>query len=157
MVRSRRLYYVPMLGNVCLCVTSMYNIVSRSSVLVVHQFYDECWYDKIPYMWLLAISLQNQRHTCCRKLSQCDQYSNAAEEGEFDNDLAFVRILCVCVCVQVCNHPDLFELRPILSPLRLSALESYMPSMLLTVFQHDPFKVSGLLLDLHTARECDIG
>ena len=45
---------------------------------------------------------------------------------------------------QVCNHPDLFEPRPTLSPFRMTAIRYYTASLVLHAMQYDPFKVSTL-------------
>lgn len=47
-----------------------------------------------------------------------------------------------CVFSKVCNHPDLFEPRPIISPFRMESLHFYVPSPILTAIDYDPFKVS---------------
>ena len=46
--------------------------------------------------------------------------------------------------MQVCNHPDLFEPRPILSPLRMAALEFYTASLVLRATEYNPFEVGGI-------------
>ena len=45
------------------------------------------------------------------------------------------------LCTQVCNHPDLFEPRPTLSPFRMTAIRYYSASLVLHAMQYDPFKV----------------
>jgi superfamily II DNA/RNA helicase len=41
---------------------------------------------------------------------------------------------------KVCNHPDLFEPRPTLSPFRMTAIRYYTASLVLHAMQYDPFK-----------------
>ena len=48
--------------------------------------------------------------------------------------------------LQVCNHPDLFEPRPTISPLRLAALEYYTASLVLKATEYDPLKVNVLCM-----------
>ena len=43
---------------------------------------------------------------------------------------------------KVCNHPDMFEPRPTVSPYRMERLEFATASCAWTATQYDPFKVS---------------
>ena len=45
--------------------------------------------------------------------------------------------------VEVCNHPDLFELRPIISPFQMEPLEFYTASMTFSALHYDPLNVRG--------------
>ncbi|XP_070162370.1 helicase domino isoform X4 [Polyergus mexicanus] len=55
---------------------------------------------------------------------------------------------------KVCNHPNLFEVRPTVSPFQMEALEFLTASLVWSVFDYDPFKhiqlssLNFLLLDL---------
>ncbi|XP_072747211.1 helicase domino isoform X1 [Anoplolepis gracilipes] len=55
---------------------------------------------------------------------------------------------------KVCNHPNLFEVRPTVSPFQMEALEFLTASLVWSVFDYDPFKhiqlssLNLLLLDL---------
>jgi hypothetical protein len=40
--------------------------------------------------------------------------------------------------LQVCNHPDLFEPRPIVSPYAMTALACAMPAVIMSVMQPPP-------------------
>ncbi|XP_029163376.1 helicase domino isoform X2 [Nylanderia fulva] len=57
---------------------------------------------------------------------------------------------------KVCNHPNLFEVRPTVSPFQMEALEFFTASLVWSVFDHDPFKhiqlssLNLLLLDLES-------
>lgn len=42
---------------------------------------------------------------------------------------------------KVCNHPNLFEVRPTVSPFQMEALEFLTASLVWSVFDYDPFKV----------------
>ena len=46
--------------------------------------------------------------------------------------------------LQVCNHPDLFEPRPIISPFRMLAVEFYTASLILQGMETTPFQVQCL-------------
>lgn len=41
---------------------------------------------------------------------------------------------------KVCNHPNLFEVRPTVSPFRMEPINMQIPSMLTNIFQYDPLK-----------------
>ncbi len=45
---------------------------------------------------------------------------------------------------KVCNHPNLFEGRPTVSPFRMDKLELHVPSCVYNIFQYDPLRVSFL-------------
>ncbi len=44
---------------------------------------------------------------------------------------------------KVCNHPDLFEARPIFSPLQLEGINFYTASLALQALDYDPLKVGA--------------
>jgi E1A-binding protein p400 len=41
---------------------------------------------------------------------------------------------------KVCNHPNLFEVRPTVSPFRMEQIDLKVPSMLTNIFQYDPLR-----------------
>ena len=43
----------------------------------------------------------------------------------------------------MCNHPDLFEPRPIISPFRMLAIQYYTASLVLHAKEYNPFQVGG--------------
>lgn len=43
---------------------------------------------------------------------------------------------------KVCNHPNLFEGRPTVSPFRMDRIEIHVPSCVYDIYQYDPFRVS---------------
>lgn len=49
---------------------------------------------------------------------------------------------------QVCNHPDLFEPRPVSSPFRMTGLVYTTASLVLSALSYDPFKVLSYLFIL---------
>lgn len=49
---------------------------------------------------------------------------------------------------QVCNHPDLFEPRPVCSPLRITGLLYTTASLVLSALSYDPFKVHSYLYSI---------
>ena len=68
-----------------------------------------------------------------------------------DTPICVAMIVCIShcyilhtLCPQVCNHPDLFEPRPTLSPFRMTAIRYYSASLVLHAMQYDPFKVCTL-------------
>lgn len=44
---------------------------------------------------------------------------------------------------KVCNHPNLFEVRPILSPFQMESLEFHVASFVFSALNYDPFKVTN--------------
>lgn len=44
---------------------------------------------------------------------------------------------------KVCNHPDLFDPRPIVSPFQTDGIVYRAASLTATVLEYDPFKVHG--------------
>ena len=46
---------------------------------------------------------------------------------------------------KVCNHPDLFEPRPILSPFRVTGLQYYTASLVCRARDYQPFKVATVV------------
>lgn len=42
---------------------------------------------------------------------------------------------------KVCNHPNLFETRPTVSPFQMKGLSIKAPSIACDIFKYDPFKV----------------
>jgi SNF2 family DNA or RNA helicase len=49
---------------------------------------------------------------------------------------------------KVCNHPSLFDPRPIVSPFKTDGINYCVPSLVLNCLNYDPFKVSvvGVML-----------
>lgn len=50
---------------------------------------------------------------------------------------------------KVCNHPNLFEVRPTISPFQCDGLRLHIPSIVYTALDYDPFKVC-ISFELHT-------
>lgn len=48
---------------------------------------------------------------------------------------------------KVCNHPNMFETRPTVSPFRMDGINMHTASMISKIFEYDPLKVSELKLD----------
>lgn len=46
---------------------------------------------------------------------------------------------------KVCNHPNLFEVRPTISPFQCDGIRLHIPSIVYTALDYDPFKVSYLI------------
>lgn len=46
---------------------------------------------------------------------------------------------------KVCNHPNLFEVRPTISPFQCVGIRLHIPSIVYTALDYDPFKVNFLL------------
>lgn len=44
---------------------------------------------------------------------------------------------------KVCNHPNMFETRPTVSPFRMDGIHMHSPSMITKIFEYDPLKVNG--------------
>lgn len=44
---------------------------------------------------------------------------------------------------KVCNHPSLFDPRPIISPFQMEGIVFHTASLVLKVLQYDPFNVSA--------------
>ena len=44
---------------------------------------------------------------------------------------------------KVCNHPNLFDPRPIISPFKMEGIVYKTASLVTKVLEYDPFKVSG--------------
>lgn len=42
---------------------------------------------------------------------------------------------------KVCNHPNLFEVRPTVSPFQMEAIEYVTASLIWSALDYDPFKV----------------
>lgn len=42
---------------------------------------------------------------------------------------------------KVCNHPNLFEVRPTISPLQCEGIRYHIPSIVYSALEYDPFKV----------------
>lgn len=43
---------------------------------------------------------------------------------------------------KVCNHPNLFEVRPTISPFHCDGVVEHIPSLVYAALEYDPFKVS---------------
>lgn len=43
---------------------------------------------------------------------------------------------------KVCNHPNMFETRPTVSPFRMDGISIHAPSIVCNIVDYDPFKVS---------------
>ena len=54
---------------------------------------------------------------------------------------------------KVCNHPDLFESRPIQSPFKMEGIRYYTASLITKALEHDPHKVKMLDDSLVTSSE----
>ena len=48
--------------------------------------------------------------------------------------------------MQVCNHPDLFELRPVTSPFCMTGIVYVTASIVVSALSYNPFKVMFLSL-----------
>lgn len=46
---------------------------------------------------------------------------------------------------KVCNHPNLFEPRPTISPFQMEALKYSVPRCVFNILEYDPFKVKNYL------------
>lgn len=42
---------------------------------------------------------------------------------------------------KVCNHPNLFEVRPTISPFQCEGIRYHIPSIVYSALQYEPFKV----------------
>lgn len=42
---------------------------------------------------------------------------------------------------KVCNHPNLFEVRPTISPFQCDSIKMHIPSIVYSALQYDVFKV----------------
>lgn len=49
---------------------------------------------------------------------------------------------------KVCNHPNLFEPRPTISPFQMEALTYSVPRSVFNVLEYDPFKVKNYLFHI---------
>jgi E1A-binding protein p400 len=49
---------------------------------------------------------------------------------------------------KVCNHPNLFEVRPTISPFQMEGITYVTASLVISVLDYDPFKVSEILLKM---------
>lgn len=47
---------------------------------------------------------------------------------------------------KVCNHPNLFEVRPTVSPFQMEAIEYVTASLIWSALDYDPFKVTYNLI-----------
>lgn len=47
---------------------------------------------------------------------------------------------------KVCNHPNLFEVRPIISPFQMEGIRYRTSSLVCNVLDYNPFEVSNFLL-----------
>lgn len=45
---------------------------------------------------------------------------------------------------KVCNHPNMFETRPTVSPFRMDGMNMHTASIVSKIFEYDPLKVSTL-------------
>lgn len=43
---------------------------------------------------------------------------------------------------KVCNHPNLFEVRPTISPFRMDGIEFHVPSIVYNMLDYNPLKVN---------------
>ena len=98
--------------------------------------------DIVTFYCYLCFCLQNKRDSDLWKLSEYYQRIDATEEGIGSVGNVYQYYHCV---LQVCNHPDLFELRPVVSPFRMAGLVYHTASLVLSACSYDPFKV------LHTS------
>lgn len=55
---------------------------------------------------------------------------------------------------KVCNHPNLFEVRPTISPFQMEGITYETASLIMSVLDYDPFKVSGIT---RGGRNCSSG
>ena len=46
---------------------------------------------------------------------------------------------------KVCNHPNLFEVRPTVSPFQMEAIEYVTASLVWSALDYDPFKVKYII------------
>lgn len=46
---------------------------------------------------------------------------------------------------KVCNHPNMFESRPTISPFRMDGLRIQTASLVYNMLNYDPFNVSGII------------
>ena len=47
---------------------------------------------------------------------------------------------------KVCNHPNLFEVRPTVSPFQMEAIEYITASLIWSALDYDPFKVKQYII-----------
>ncbi|XP_038075148.1 helicase SRCAP-like isoform X2 [Patiria miniata] len=70
-----------------------------------------------------------------------DDFMSQSKTRETLSSGHFMSVINVLMQLRkVCNHPDLFELRPIQSPFQMEGIQYYAASLITKVLEHDPFK-----------------
>ena len=98
---------------------------------------------------------QDQRFSCQWQLSECHQHTDATEKGgSVYTCISHVLEHCTLLSSQVCNHPDLFEPRPIISPFRMLPLEFYTASLVFKALERPPFEVRRVCMQVSERMKC---